>query len=320
MSIFSDQFPDVGEGRAGYVDYTTGLALNKGMVLDFYHVPTGYSVAFKGMINSFSDQYTSEWNTETVYGRMDPIAMFQGTARTISIEWDVVAASATEAKLNMQKIETLMAMLYPTYENAGGAASDPVFANQISSSPLFKLKFGNFAHDASKGDSMGARAKTAGLVGYIGGFTFEPDFESGIIDTPENSPPEIIRGSVRGVTGKEERGGSKDGNAGEFYPQRVTLSAEFTVLHTHDMGWKKKGSKPRWAEQTGESGAGEMGLATQGYPYNTPGSHQAGWEGVAGRGADGASGTRIANRIDATEGADPDDDDSSINGFALGLV
>lgn len=301
MSVFSDQFPDVGEGRAGYVDYTTGLALNKGMVLDFYHVPTGYSVAFKGMINSFSDQYTSEWNTETVYGRMDPIAMFQGTARTISVEWDVVAASATEAKLNMQKIETLMAMLYPTYADAGGL-DQPQYANQISSSPLFKLKFGNFAHDASKGDSMGARAKTAGLVGYIGGFTFEPDFESGIIDTPESSP------------------GAGDGTAGEFYPQRVTLSAEFTVLHTHDMGWKKKGSKPRWAEQTGESGAGEMGLATQGYPYNTPGSHQAGWEGVAGRGADGASGTRIANRIDATEGADPDDDDSSINALALGLI
>ena len=98
---FDSQFPDMSSGT--YVDLSNRLAVQRGMVIDFYHVPTGYSVAFKGMVNSFSDQYSSEWNTETVYGRMDPIAMFQGTARTISIEWDVVAASAKEAKLNMAK-------------------------------------------------------------------------------------------------------------------------------------------------------------------------------------------------------------------------
>jgi hypothetical protein len=294
---FIDQFPDTSSGT--YVDYTTSLAVNRGMVIDFYHVPTGYSVAFKGMINSFSDQYSSEWNTEVVYGRMDPIAMFQGTARTISIEWDVVAASSKEAILNMAKCEQLMAMLYPTYATPEGAASN---ANQISSSPLFKFKFGNFAHDASKGPSSGARASAAGLTGFIGGFTFEPDFESGIIDCPESSP------------------GAGDGQVGMFYPQKLTLSAEFTVLHTHDMGWKTDGSKPRWSETTGENSS-DMGLATSGFPYTTPGSHMSGFEGVSGKGADGASGAR-ANTPEGktTEGTDPNDGDAQITGFALGLI
>ena len=292
MSTFSDQFPDVTEGRVGYTDYTTQLAVNKGLVIDFYHVPSGLSVAFKGMVNSFSDQYTSEWNTEVVYGRMDPIAMFQGTARTISIEWDVVAASVTEAKMNMAKIETLMAMLYPTYKDTGAA-------NQISSSPLFKLKFGNFAHDAGAGSGFGARASEGGLVGFIGGFTFEPDFESGIIDTPEKTP------------------GAGDGEAGEFYAQKVTLAAEFTVLHTHDLGWKKGGFKLRWQEKTGQTS--EMGTATEGYPYSTPGSHQSGFEGFRGRAADGASGTRIDPLSSVTEGADVDDENTLIAGMELGL-
>lgn len=297
-SDWMTQFPD--QSIVGsYVDLTTKLAVDRAMVLDFYHVPTGYSVAFKAMINAFSDQYTSEWNTEVVYGRMDPIAMFQGTARTISVEWDVVAASVDEAKLNMSKCEMLMAMLYPTYVAEGATdssdANRKTSANQISSSPLFKFKFGNFAQDATKGpDAAGARAKSAGLTGFIGGFTFEPDFESGIIDCP-------------------------DGDPGIFYPQRLTLSAEFTVLHTHDMGWAENGNVPNWAEQTGQSSP--MGTGAEGFPYRTKGSHQSGWERGAGRSADGASGTRIKTpEAKATEGTDPADEQGAIQGFALGLI
>jgi hypothetical protein len=243
MSKFSDQFNIPIADH--FSDATDLLANERGMVLDFYHVPSGISVAFKGMINSFSDQYNSEWNTETVYGRMDPIPAFQGTSRTISIEWDVVAGSIAESKLNMAKCETLMAMLYPTYESQGNS-------NTIASSPVFKFKFGNFAQDASAG-SVSARASEGGLTGFIGGFTFEPDFESGIIDNPDA------------------------GDFGQFYPQRVTLSAEFTVLHTHDLGWKKAGSKPAWAQnQPGATGAG---MATAGFPYG--GASDGGPESVA---------------------------------------
>jgi hypothetical protein len=288
-------------------------------VLDFYHVPSGFAVAFKGMINSFSDQYQSEWNTETVYGRMDPISAFQGTARTISIEWDVVAGTVMEAKLNMAKCETLMSMLYPSY-----AVGEK--ANTINASPLFKFKFGNFAHDAGAGyEAMGARAKDAGLTGFIGGFTFEPDFESGIIDGPTPRPNEHAA-SPSGLPLSDGHShpisdgtGHDSFEPGEFYPQKLTLSAEFTVLHTHDMGWKPAGSDPSWAENLG---AGTLGQAQAGYPYNTPGSHQSGFEGVRGAGAQGASGTGNARSREtkATEGTDPGDDISQIEGFELGLI
>jgi hypothetical protein len=290
---WSTQFPDIREGL-GYYDAEATL-VNKGMVLDFYHIPSGFAVAFKGMINSFSDQYASEWNSESVYGRMDPISAFQGTARTISVEWDVVASTVDEAMLNMQKCETLMSMLYPSY--AVGEKS-----NTINASPLFKFKFGNFAHDAGAGyESIGARAKEAGLTGYIGGFTFEPDFDSGIIDGPSD-------GSL-----------STSFEPGEFYPQKLTLSAEFTVLHTHNMGWTAGGTDPSWAENLG---AGELGQAQAGYPYNSPGSHQSGFEATKGAGSYGASGTGDARSKEAkvTEGTDPGDDMSQVEAFALGLI
>jgi hypothetical protein len=227
MSIYSGRF-----GRD--IDGTGKLAIDKLMVLEFFHVPSQKSVVFKAMINSFSDQYTSEWNSESVYGRMDPISAFQGTARQISVEWDVVSASIEEAELNMKKCETLMSMLYPSYSKGGGGDSQT-----IASSPVFKFKFGNFAHNVEAGpDSAGSNAKTSGLIGYIGGFTFEPDFESGIVDeTP-----------------------------GVFYPLRLTLSAEFTVLHTHMMGWSTAG-----ATDDAQMGFGDAGSSNS-FPYNAKGT------------------------------------------------
>tara|TARA_Y100001973_G_scaffold106623_1_gene185909 strand:+ start:7543 stop:8337 length:795 start_codon:yes stop_codon:yes gene_type:complete len=203
-------------------DLSTGLAVNRGYVLDFFHIPTGKHVAFKAMVNSFDDQYTSEWSSENVYGRMDPISQFQGTQRVISLDWDVVAGSVEEAKRNMKKCQTLMSMLYPTYEASAGGSS----ATLITTAPLFKFKFGNFAMDASKGtEAAAARAEQAGLVGYIGGFTFTPDFESGIME------------DIDGTFGEDVSG------MGHFFPQHVKLSCEFTVLHTHKLGWE--GSEKR---------------------------------------------------------------------------
>ena len=239
----ADFFEQFG-GSAGvrYDDGSTGLAINRLYFLDFFHVPSGKHVVFKAMINSFNDQYSSEWSTENVYGRMDPIAQFQGTQRVISLDWDVVAGSVEEAKLNMKKCQLLMSMLYPTYEGSPGDSS----ATLINTAPLFKFKFGNFAMDASSGmEAASATAQEAGLVGYIGGFTFEPDFESGIME------------DIDGTFGGEVSG------LGHFFPQHMKLAAEFTVLHTHKLGWegadKREAMFPYGAGEAGFTGDSDTG-------------------------------------------------------------
>ena len=69
----------------------SGRLANDGQVVEIFHVPTGWSVKFKAMMTQFEDAYTSEWNSESVYGRMDPIQTFQRTGRVISVGFSVVA-------------------------------------------------------------------------------------------------------------------------------------------------------------------------------------------------------------------------------------
>ena len=69
----------------GYYDQTEFLKNEKGQNIQFYHLPSKRGVAFKAFITNFSDSYESSWNTEEVYGRMDPIATFQALPPNITI-------------------------------------------------------------------------------------------------------------------------------------------------------------------------------------------------------------------------------------------
>ncbi len=177
---------------------------NAGFLIDIYHVPTGAEIKFKAWLTNFNDSYQSNWNTEETYGRMDPIATFQNTVRSINISWDVVAASLKDAKENMASCELLFRMLYPTYDNQGGSDN----ASSISGSPLFKLKFGNLI--TMPGAAPAAPASTAGLLGTMNGFEYAPDLDAGFF-TPANA---------------------------QMYPQTISLSAEFQVLHNFPIGWE----------------------------------------------------------------------------------
>ena len=187
-----------------YADASDQLKNLGKFVIDIFHVPTGKSVLFKAWVTSFSDSYESNWNTEEAYGKMDPISTFQNTARTLTLEWDVVAASVEEAKDNMNSCELLFMMLYPSYDGGGDNASNMMQA------PLFKIKFGNLV--TIPGAAAAADASTAGLLGTLGGFEFSPDFDSGFF-TPA---------------------------AATMYPQLISLSAEFQVLHNFPLGWNGK--------------------------------------------------------------------------------
>jgi len=233
-----------------YTDYELRY-VNKGYVLEFFHIPTGKVVQFKAMITDFKDQYTSEWTHETVYGRMDPISNFKCTKRIITLGWDVVAASLEDAQENLQRVTLLLSMLYPAYSSKSANTSAV-----LTSSPLFRLTFVNLIknygsvssikessqeqqshqgsgfnmiEEASKtpitvapleapqivpiGNNSTGQAKSAGLVGSISGFTYAPNFEHGVFDPGQGF------------------------GAGKLYPQEINLSCEFTVFHTHELGW-----------------------------------------------------------------------------------
>jgi len=175
--------------------------LKENFPLKIKHLPSGEELTFKAMITQFEDQYSSEWNVEQVFGRMDPIRTYRGTQRVITLGWDVVAASLKEAKENMQNCGTLMAMLYPSYEGTTENASN------IKSAPLFQIKFANLissAKTAAQSDSI-----NDGVIGSIDGLIYNPDIEQDFFAE----------------------------GAGVLYPQTIRLSFSLYVAHTHSLGW-----------------------------------------------------------------------------------
>jgi len=192
-------------------DDPTDIMAKSGRVILFTHLATGKAVAFKAYIKSFSDSYDSAWNDTQVYGRMDPIAVYQGTSRRIKIGWDIPSASAYDAYKNLQRISQLIRMLYPVYTNA-----EETGVRTLKASPLLRMKFMNLARDV--------RNSKEGLVGYIkGGLSYEPDLKHGVFD---------------GDDGTLEMNGIFDAfDEPTIYPKVASLSCTFTVLHTHPLGF-----------------------------------------------------------------------------------
>ena len=126
---------------------------------------------------------------------MDPISTFQRTGRKINLSWDILSESIKIGRENMQEVEKLINFLYPDYYSETNNAST------ISGGPVLKLRFANLINDVNE---------RHGLVGYLGGFTFDPDMDAGFVKT----------------------------NSSEMIPKLLRVSIEFTVLHTHKLGWR----------------------------------------------------------------------------------
>ena len=154
-----------------------------------------------------------------VYGRMDPIATFSNTRRALSVAWNIPSESYTHAQENLSKANKILTFLYPLYDSKarGGATA-------INQGPLMRVSFGNLIRDAKTGK---------GLLGYVNGFTFDPDLELGMF-------------AGKPFTHKETKDIKKANNLTgfdvEYYPKAYRLNFEFTVLHEHPLGFRMDSS------------------------------------------------------------------------------
>ena len=103
------------------------------------HVATGHAVEFKKLkVTGFSDNIATAWTEEAVYGRMDPLATYQGSTRSIELSFELgpYTESSARRKMAMAKIQRLMQFQYPTYANVDNVLS-------ISRPPLVEVQFMN---------------------------------------------------------------------------------------------------------------------------------------------------------------------------------
>ena len=201
-----------------FVDATDVYA-NAGMVISFQHVPTGKSVYFKAFISAFNESYNSDWSSESVYGRGDPIYMFKQTSRSITLNFKIPASTYGEAFENLGKVQAITQFLYPTYTNVNQAQT-------ISQSPLVRLKVMNLAQktlDANVGDFNSAADCYNNYKSSVGA-------DNGLLGVISNVN---INHNIA------EQGVIEKGN-NVVLPRLIDVAVSFNVIHEHALGWDEQ--------------------------------------------------------------------------------
>ena len=194
-------------------DDMTTLAPQGLSTLDVYYVPLERSVSFKAFITDFSDQYGTTWNEEAIHGRMDPVQTFKSTVRDITVAFDVVAASESEAKYNLAKVSELASMHYPVYNDKSKSSGAAGSTTALDQSPLLRVKYANWI---CRSDNPGGTVKESGLLVASSGFTFAPQMDDLIFGTGDM-----------------------------LYPKLIKVSLSLKVIHEHHMGFTGETNEKR---------------------------------------------------------------------------
>ncbi len=223
-----------GEGRERIVnDGADAYANLRGMQLSFMHVPTNKAVYFKAFIVAFNETFNSDWNQEQVFGRTDPIMMYKGTQRQISLNFKVPAFSEGEAYENLGRIQKLAQYLYPSYTDL-----DRRGQRVIAQSPLIRMKVLNLAQDQSKkyATEFKEAEKLFGnpdeqAATYFNGYKSSNNAGQGLLG--------VIRSMQ--VDHNIEAQGVLEKGFNTVLPKLLDVAVTFDVIHEQTMGFDQQG-------------------------------------------------------------------------------
>ncbi len=181
--------------------------------INLYSFSLNINIQFAAFITDFNDSFKSEWNQQPIFGKMDPIATFKATSRKIDLAFDIPSGNEEEAIKNLFEVDRLIRGLYPVYDEGAYLGTRTILAP-----PLFRMKFANLISNTDKSVKLldnknptdgneDMQKLTSGLLGYLDGFTFKPDLESGVF---------IVDGRI--------------------FPKLIKASLGFNVIHQHPLG------------------------------------------------------------------------------------
>lgn len=261
-----------------FVDGSDAMA-NKGMTISFQHVPSEEDVTFKAFITAFNETYNSDWASESVFGRSDPIHMFKNTQREITLAFNIPASSEGESFENLARVQRLITFLYPTYASDGSQTTaanqaDVTNALTISNSPLVRLRVMNILAarpqigdaDGSIGGGNGGRSAEAAVYSTLG--TFDRHVKDGGAaawpttsigsNTIAGNYHGGLLGIIKNVTVNHNLDNPDHGvfeiNQGTILPKMIEVNLTFSAIHEHTLGWFNDGN-------------GSQTFANQLFPY-----------------------------------------------------
>lgn len=182
--------------------YSNLLTKHKNIyTLSITSISSGATIELPAFITDFSDDFKSNFNTQPIYGKMDPIISFKNTTRSIKVSFDLPSENKDDSETNIRGLEIISRGMYPVYQDTGGGTAT------ITTPPLFRVKFANLIQDASTGN---------GLLGYFDNFSFAPVSENGFYIYTNNDDPYIV-------------------------PKLLKCSLTLNVIHEHPLGYKSLG-------------------------------------------------------------------------------
>lgn len=197
------------------------LANIKKQIIKIKHMASGEEVRFQAFDLSLQDTYSINYNSTNVYGRMDPISTYTGTRRNGSLSFGIPANSLDEAQENLLRVQKLVQMQYPVYENL--YPNGQISATTIKAPPLLRIKVMNLARDVSSiPDSKNSFFSPAG---------FERGDGKGYVVALSNL-------GVQNFTNEQE--GFQDPRPGVIFSNYIKINMSFVVLHTHPLGYIEK--------------------------------------------------------------------------------
>lgn len=246
---------DIGRRKdVPYADGSDALANEKKLYISFLHVPSNSSVFFKAFITAYNETYTSNWQSEEVFGRADPIHNFKQTTRDIQLSFVVPAASESEAYENLAKVQNLIQYLYPTYARVQEAQT-------ITQGPLVRLKIMNLLENKSNAVTTAPQTSFKDLKEKS---KYYSEYKSRGAYPDHGQLGFISNLTVNhNLENKESGVFEKVGAQNTILPKSIEIVISFTPIHEHPLGWEAGAENPKFSPKTTKSPSGE------GFPYGT---------------------------------------------------
>jgi hypothetical protein len=217
--------------------------LDKNFSISIQHLPSGKIVSFSAFIESFSDSYKQKWESEEVYGRMDPIYYYKNTTRNIIMDFSVPSENLLDAQSNFKKISNLIRFSYPTYETPksfteGGSTN--------AQAPATTAKQANTA-DAIAAISANPPNSISNNALLISSPPLIAINFANLITTPVNNGRLI--GKLNSVSYAADKDTTFYSIGKNLFPSVYKIKLEFDPIHSTALGWQKNGPDGKTVER-----------------------------------------------------------------------
>lgn len=117
----------------------------------FHDLRTNEIISFHAFITALTDDYSVEWENVDGYGRVEPVKIYKGTQRRISLGFYIVSTSPTDFDEMWIKLNKLLTLAYPQFTKGKLVQTDSQatyrfvqpFSQLLGASPVIRLRLGD---------------------------------------------------------------------------------------------------------------------------------------------------------------------------------